>query len=98
VADVGANLVEFATPDETVAAVAQRGNADAVLPTRTSVRAIVGDDSRSMMLRLSDDVQPLVAVNRPCSLCAQSDTEIEDTSSNDACHHLDERRRFAELC
>jgi len=49
VANTGATLVEFATPEETIAAV-KNGEADAVLADKSYLEPIVADDADLMML------------------------------------------------
>ena len=73
VAESGATLVEFATPEETIAAV-RNGEADAVLADKSFLAPIVAEDSDMMFV--GDDVALGGGVGMGVR---ESDTELKET-------------------
>jgi polar amino acid transport system substrate-binding protein len=73
VAESGATLVEFATPEETIAAV-RNGEADAVLADKSFLAPIVEEDSEMMFV--GDDVPLGGGVGMGVR---ESDTELKET-------------------
>lgn len=73
VAESGATLVEFATPEETIAAV-RNGEADAVLADKSFLAPIVAEDSDMMFV--GDDVPLGGGVGMGLR---ESDTELKET-------------------
>jgi len=72
VAEMGATLVEFATPDETIAAV-KNGEADAVLADRTFLAPIVDEDADLVMLEQKELIGGGVGMG-----LRESDGELKD--------------------
>ncbi|SMH34958.1 transporter substrate-binding domain-containing protein [Maritimibacter sp. HL-12] len=72
VAQQGWSLVEFATPEETVAAV-RNGEADAVLADKSYLAAIVAEDDSVVLLEREEQIGGGVGMG-----LRQSDTELKD--------------------
>jgi len=72
VAQQGWTLVEFATPEETVAAV-RNGEADAVLADKSYLAAIVAEDDGLVLLEREEQIGGGVGMG-----LRQSDTELKD--------------------
>ncbi|WP_295314596.1 transporter substrate-binding domain-containing protein [Roseobacter sp.] len=72
IADTGATLVEFATPEETIAAV-KNGEADAVLADKAFLTPIEADDADLMFLEQEEMIGGGIGMG-----LRESDTELRD--------------------
>ncbi len=73
VAEHGATLVEFATPEETIAAV-KSGEADAALADCSFLEPVVAEDGDLVMLERTEQIGGGVGIG-----LRESDTELKDT-------------------